>query len=90
MVAKTDTLTYLCHDLEDAIKSKHIFDDMRINNGSSFKEFINKLNDFNEIACKVILQEPFIINSDLSNFKSGLILKALIEDLVEGTSEQIR
>lgn len=90
LVAKTDTLTYLCHDLEDAIKSKHIFDDMRINNGSSFKEFINKLNDFNEIACKVIQQEPFIINSDLSNFKSGLILKALIEDLVEGTSEQIR
>lgn len=90
LVCKIDTLAYLYHDLEDAIKNKNILQEMKLNDKKQFDNFIKELNFFTNEACKIlnIKYNPII---DLWNdYNSNTILKAMIKDLIIGTQEQIK
>lgn len=89
LVNKIDTLAYLYHDLEDAINNKNILQDMKLNNKTMFNDFIEELNFYTRESCK-ITDEKFEPIKDLWNdYNSNTILKAMIKDLIDGTSEEI-
>ena len=89
LVCKIDTLAYLYHDLEDAIKNKNILQDMKLNDHKQFKDFLEELNFYTELASK-ILNTKFTRIIDLwEDYNPNTILKAMIKDLIIGTKEQI-
>ena len=72
LVAKVDTLTYLYHDLDDAIKNKNIFNDMRVNDKKTFEKFLKELNEILKTACD-ISNIPFEkIKYSLDNYSSNI------------------
>ena len=92
LVKVVDTLTYLCHDLEDAI-GMDIFYDMKINNRELFDKFweiLQKIIEKIGYILKIKKEDFPEIDKDLSNLSINLILKALIEDLIAGTTENIK
>lgn len=89
LVAKVDTLTYLYHDLDDAIKNKNIFNDMRVNDKKTFEKFLKELNEILKTACD-ISNIPFEkIKYSLDNYSSNTLLKTMITDLISGTAKNI-
>lgn len=90
LVCKIDTLAYLYHDLEDAIKNKNILQEMKLNDKKQYSNFLKELNFFTSEASK-ILNIKYVPIIDLwDDYNSNTILKAMIKDLIIGTQEQIR
>lgn len=89
LVNKIDTLAYLYHDLEDAIKNKNILQDMKLNNNALFKDFLMQLNFYTEESCKITNQNFKEIKDLWEDYNPNTILKAMIKDLIEGTQKQI-
>jgi len=90
LVAKIDTVSYLCHDLDDA-KTMNIFNDLRKipNDHDELKEGLNKSIKIMEEVLN-IKENKYRIDTDLSTLPTNLILKALIEDLINGTTTNIK
>lgn len=89
LVGKVDTLTYLYHDLDDAIKNKNIFDDMRTNDKKTFEKFHKELNRILKIAHETSGLPFKDIKFSLDDYSSSVLLKTMIEDLISGTSKNI-
>lgn len=89
LVCKIDTLAYLYHDLEDAINNKNILQDMKLNDPTQFRSFLDELNYFTNLACKILKIEMKPIIDLWSDYNSNTILKAMIKDLIYGTQQQI-
>ena len=90
LVCKIDTLAYLYHDLEDAIKNKNILQDMKLNDPKQFKDFLEELNFYTGIATKILNIEYVKIVDLWEDYNPNTILKAMIKDLIIGTKEQIQ
>lgn len=89
LVKKVDTLTYLYHDLDDAIKNKNIFNDMRINDKKTFEKFFKELNRILKIAHEAAGLTFKSIKYSLDDYSSNVLLKTMITDLMSGTSTNI-
>lgn len=90
LVNKIDTIAYLYHDLEDAIRNKNILQDMKLNDPKMFKTFLDELNFYTKLSCE-INGETFTEIKDLwDEYNSNTILKAMIKDLITGTHKQIK
>lgn len=93
LVKVVDTLNYLCHDLEDAIEMG-IFYDTKIHNKKLFDRFwdeeIVRINDKIIEILEIDKKDFPVVETDLSNYPKDLLLKALIEDLVRGTSKTLK
>lgn len=90
LVCKIDTLAYLYHDLEDAIKNKNILQDMKLNDPQQYKNFLEELNFYTSIASKILGIEYTRIVDLWEDYNPNTILKAMIKDLIIGTKEQIQ
>lgn len=89
LVAKVDTLTYLYHDLDDAIKSKNIFNDMRTNDKKTFEGFFKELNRILKIAHEISGLKYSSIKYSLDDYSSNVLLKTMVNDLMNGTALNI-
>ena len=89
LVNKIDTIAYLYHDLEDAIKNKNILQDMKLNDNAQFQDFIKALNFYTELSCKINGEEFKPIVDLWEDYNANTILKAMIKDLILGTEKQI-
>lgn len=90
LVNKVDTLTYLYHDLEDAIKNKTIFQEMKLNDPKQFLGFLEQLNLYTEKSCKIIGKTYPKIKDLWTDFSPNIILKAMIKDLIIGSQNNIK
>lgn len=90
LVCKIDTLAYLYHDLEDAIKNKNILQDMKLNDSQQFKNFLEELNFYTDIASKILDIKYLKIIDLWKDYNPNTILKAMIKDLIIGTQKQIQ
>lgn len=90
IVNKVDTIAYLYHDLEDAIKNKNILQDMKINDKHLFDKFKSDLQKYTQIACDINEEKFRPINDLWVDYNSNTILKAMIKDLISGTQKQIK
>ena len=90
LVSKIDTIAYLYHDLEDAIKNKSILQDMKLNDKKQFKNFINDLNFYTKLSCNINKEKFKKINDLWEDYNANTILKAMIKDLIVGTEKQIK
>ncbi len=90
LVCKIDTLAYLYHDLEDAIKNKNILQDMKLNDRKQFKAFLEELNFYTKIASNILGTKYVKIVDLWEDYNPNTILKAMIKDLIIGTKEQIQ
>lgn len=89
LVNKIDTIAYLYHDLEDAIKNKTILQDMKLNDKKQFEDFIKDLNFYTELSCKINCEDFHPITDLWEQYNANTILKAMIKDLINGTEKQI-
>lgn len=94
LVAKVDTLTYLCHDFEDAIRMK-VLTDMKEENEELYKKFETELKNILEESkfkekYKYIYKEDLKQDKeDLKQLRTDLLLKYLCTDLIEGSAKEI-
>ena len=79
LVNKIDTIAYLYHDLEDAIKNKKILQDMKLNDNAQFQDFIKALNFYTELSCKINGEEFKPIVDLWEDYNANTILKAISE-----------
>lgn len=89
LVNKIDTIAYLYHDLEDAIKNKNILQDMKLNDRKMFNAFLKELNFYTELSCKINGDSFSEIKDLWDDYNPNIILKAMIKDLIIGTQKQI-
>lgn len=89
LVNKIDTIAYLYHDLEDAIKNKNILQDMKLNDRKMFNAFLDALNFYTDLSCKINGTSFSKIEDLWDDYNSNIILKAMIKDLIMGTQKQI-
>ncbi|MCQ2790153.1 MAG: dNTP triphosphohydrolase [bacterium] len=89
LVNKIDTIAYLYHDLEDAIRNKNILQDMKLNDRRMFDAFLELLNFYTDLSCKINGDSFSGIKDLWDNYNPNIILKAMIKDLIIGTQKQI-
>lgn len=90
LVNKIDTITYLYHDLEDAINNKNFLHEMKLNDKNLFKEFLIELNSYTELSCNINNEDFREIKDLWLDYNPNTILKAMIKDLIVGTQKQIK
>ena len=93
LVNVVDTLTYLCHDLDDA-RRMDIFYEMESDNKKLFEDFLIGLEKIIATTTKVLEFNDRLnianIKNDIKFLLVDLILKALIVDLTKGTAAKIK